>query len=87
MGEPILEAEKIPVYIDEKMKAEGITPTSVIKNLKLEAYNKNFTFTCVSMGNPHAITFIENVEKFDVKNLEVYLNLQNRFQISQTLNL
>ncbi len=67
MGEPILEAEKIPVYIDEKMKAEGITPTSVIKNLKLEAYNKSFTFTCVSMGNPHAITFIENVEKFDVK--------------------
>lgn len=67
MGAPILEAEKIPVYIDEKMKAEGITPTSVIKNLKLEAYNKRFTFTCVSMGNPHAITFIENVEKFDVK--------------------
>ncbi len=67
MGEPILEAEKIPVYIDEKMKAEGITPTSVIKNLKLEAYNQNFTFTCVSMGNPHAITFIDDVEKFDVK--------------------
>lgn len=67
MGEPILEAKKIPVYIDEKMKAEGITPTSVIKNLKLEAYNQNFTFTCVSMGNPHAITFIDNVEKFDVK--------------------
>ena len=67
MGEPILEAEKIPVYIDEKMKAEGITPTSVIKNLKLEAYNQNFIFTCVSMGNPHAITFIYDVEKFDVK--------------------
>lgn len=67
MGEPILEAEKIPVYIDEKMKSEGITPTSVIKNLKLEAYNQNFTFTCVSMGNPHAITFIDNVEKIDVK--------------------
>ena len=60
-------AEKIPVYIDEKMKSEGITPTSVIKNLKLEAYNQNFTFTCVLMGNPHAITFIDNVEKFDVK--------------------
>ena len=67
MGEPILEVEKIPVYIDEKMKAEGITPTSVIKNLKLEAYNQNFIFTCVSMGNPHAITFIDDVEKFDVK--------------------
>lgn len=67
MGEPILEAEKIPVYIDEKMKAEGVKPTSVIKNLKLEAYNQNFIFTCVSMGNPHAITFIDDVEKFDVK--------------------
>ena len=57
MGEPILDAKKIPV-ISEKMP---------VKNLKLEADNTEFSFTCVSMGNPHAITVIENVENFDVE--------------------
>lgn len=43
MGEPILEASKIPV-ISEEMP---------VQNLKLKAIDKEFTFTCVSMGNPH----------------------------------
>ena len=57
MGEPILEPEKIPVISNE----------NPVKNLKLEVENKDFTFTCVSMGNPHAVTFIkEDVNKFDI---------------------
>ena len=57
MGEPILEAEKIPVISTEKP----------VKNLELEAENKKFKFTCVSMGNPHAITIVENTKEFDVE--------------------
>ena len=57
MGEPILEAENIPVL------AQG----NPVKNLMLEIEDKNFKFTCVSMGNPHAIVFInEKVEEFDI---------------------
>lgn len=57
MGEPILEAEKIPVVSDEMP----------VKNLNLNSCGKNFKFTCVSMGNPHAVTFIEEpVSEFDV---------------------
>ena len=57
MGEPILEPEKIPVIAKE-------TP---VKDLKLTAEGKEFIFTCVSMGNPHAVTFIkEDVNKFDI---------------------
>ena len=57
MGKPILEPEKIPVISKE-------TP---VKNLKIKAEDKEFLFTCVSMGNPHAITFIkEDVNKFDI---------------------
>ena len=57
MGEPILEAAKIPV----------LSQKSPIKNLKINANGKNFIFTCVSMGNPHAITIVKNVDNFNVK--------------------
>ena len=56
MGEPIFEAEKIPVISDEK----------IVKNLKLKALDREFTFTCLSMGNPHAVTFVDDVDNFDV---------------------
>ena len=58
MGEPILEPEKIPVISEEK----------IVKNLELNLIDKNFKFTCVSMGNPHAITFIkEDIKEFDIE--------------------
>lgn len=44
MGEPILEAAKIPVYSDSNRI------TLVVEGKKLD-------FFCVSMGNPHAVTF------------------------------
>ena len=57
MGEPILEPSKIPV----------ISKEMPVKNLKLKIEDKEFNFTAVSMGNPHAITFIDK----DVKEFEL----------------
>lgn len=57
MGEPILEPEKIPV----------ISKENPVKNLELNAHDKKFTFTCISMGNPHAITVVKNTKDFDVE--------------------
>ncbi len=57
MGEPILEPEKIPVNSKEKP----------VRHLKLQAEDKEFEFTCVSMGNPHAITFVKDTKNFDVE--------------------
>lgn len=57
MGEPILEAEKVPVVSTE----------NPVKNLVLKAKDREFKFTCVSMGNPHAITIVKDTSKFDVK--------------------
>jgi diaminopimelate epimerase len=57
MGEPILEPDRIPVIAKE----------NPVKNLDLKVENRDFKFTCVSMGNPHAITFInEDVKDFDI---------------------
>jgi diaminopimelate epimerase len=57
MGIPILSPKDIPVISDEKP----------VKNLKITVETKEFNFTCVSMGNPHAITEVENVSDFDVE--------------------
>ena len=70
MGKPILEPEKIPVISDENL----------VKNLKLNEGEKEFTFTCVSMGNPHAVTFIkEDVNKFDICKYGAKLEINNVF--------
>lgn len=70
MGEPILEAEKIPVISDEKEQ---------VKNLKIVTLDKDFNFTCVSMGNPHAITIVENVDSFDVEKYGSVLEIDKHF--------
>ncbi len=70
MGEPILEAIKIPVIADEK---------EVVKNLKITALDKEFKFTCVSMGNPHAITIIEDVDSFNVEKYGSILEIDRHF--------
>lgn len=57
MGEPVLEPNKIPVKSNE----------NPVKNLKLKVEDREFTCTCVSMGNPHAITVVESTAKFNVE--------------------
>ena len=57
MGEPILEPKEIPV----------ISKENPVKNLKLTVNEKEFKFSCVSMGNPHAITVIDDTQNFDVE--------------------
>ncbi len=56
MGKPVLRARQIPVNLD-----------GVIKNYPVIIYGKEFRITCVSMGNPHAVIFVDSVEGFDVK--------------------
>lgn len=69
MGEPILEPDKIPVISEE----------NVVKNLELEAGGKNFKFSCVSMGNPHAITIVDNLKDFEVEKYGKILEYDNHF--------
>ena len=69
MGEPILEAEKVPVVSTE----------NPVKNLVLKAKDREFKFTCVSMGNPHAITIVKDTSKFDVKKYGEELEVNKAF--------
>ena len=57
MGEPILKSKDIPVISEkEQFISEPVTLDGKI-----------YTVTCVSMGNPHAITYVEDVLKFPLE--------------------
>ncbi len=59
MGAPILEATKIPVSSSAKIEDKKVKAEVKVKNKKIE-------LTCVSMGNPHAVTFVNNIKNFKV---------------------
>ena len=64
MGEPIFKEDLIPVTnFDEKITLADIEYGKVTTKID----EKNFSLTCVSMGNPHAITYVSNLDNFDVE--------------------
>lgn len=59
MGAPILMAADIPVICDsEKVIAD-----------RLEVGDQVYQMTCVSMGNPHAVIFMEDVENLNLEQI------------------
>ena len=60
MGAPILKAKDIPVYVD--------TEKCIDSDINVDG--KDYKITCVSMGNPHAVTFIdEDVKTFPIEKI------------------
>ena len=59
MGSPILKAKDVPV-ISEK---EQVIDEPIMID------NKEYKITCVSMGNPHAITFIDDTDSLDIESI------------------
>lgn len=69
MGEPILSPKEIPVKFDKEP----------VRGLKINAIDREFDFTCVSMGNPHAITLVENTKEFDIDKYGPILEVDEHF--------
>src|SRR3990172_1920201 len=55
MGEPVLEAEGIPVDLKGR-----------VTDYPLKVEDRVFNISCISMGNPHAVIFVDNVTDFPV---------------------
>ena len=69
MGEPILKPELIPVIADgERVVDEPI----VVKDTE-------WKMTCVSMGNPHAVVFVDDTENFELEKWGPYFENHERF--------
>lgn len=63
MGEPIFEPEKIPVNISQKSKGKDNRAI----DYPLQIKDREFKITCISMGNPHAVIFLnEDISNFPV---------------------
>ena len=69
MGQPILEAAEVPVVssnaqvVDEEIMVNGHT----------------YHMTCVSMGNPHAVVFMDNVADLDIEAVGPHFEYHERF--------
>jgi diaminopimelate epimerase len=57
MGEPVLEPARIPVRLDGGRAVER----------EVEANGRRFTFTAVSMGNPHIVIEVDDAAGFPVE--------------------
>ena len=74
MGEAILEPELIPVRMSEKVIAASrpeacdITGRTAV-DVPLRVLGHTYKVTCVSMGNPHCIVFMDTPE--DVESLQI----------------
>lgn len=69
MGEPILKQDLIPVVADrEPVVAEPILVDET-----------EWKMTCVSMGNPHAVVFVEDVANFPVETVGPLFENHKRF--------
>ena len=59
MGMPILSAQDIPTNLG--------TPENKVINQTLSVADSDWLVTCVSMGNPHCITFVDNVAEIPLE--------------------
>ncbi len=53
MGKPILAAARIPVVPEE-----GANPDKAVVDAPIKVAGRDYRMTCVSMGNPHAVIFL-----------------------------
>jgi len=60
MGAPVLKPSQIPVAVD------GVEEMESFINQPLNVNGTEYIVTCVSMGNPHAVVFIDDTKNFDI---------------------
>ena len=72
MGAPILQAALIPV----------VAQTEQVINTPIEVDGKTYYFTAVSMGNPHAVVYMDDVDGLEIEKIgpsfESHVNFPDR---------
>ena len=76
MGEPGLQRGRIPMLGSAVEQAVSVP---------LEVASRQFEITCVSMGNPHAVIYVDDVEKFPVT--EIGPLIENHLWFPERVNV
>lgn len=71
VGSPIILPEKIPVQAEKGLKK--LVDAPILVN------GKEYRMTCVSMGNPHAVVFFEDIKTLDLKEIGSAFEHHKRF--------
>ena len=69
MGKPELTAKDVPVVAEHE---QVIDEEIIVKG-------KSYRMTCVSMGNPHAVVFMDDVEHLAIEEIGPYFENHERF--------
>ena len=69
MGEPAFAPEEIPVLAEGKQVIDA----------PIFVGDKEWKMTCVSMGNPHAVVFVEDVKNFEIEKYGPLFENHERF--------
>lgn len=63
MGNPTFEASKIPAYLPKEEASKNY------HSISIEIDKEKYNFDLVSMGNPHAVCFVKDLNKIDIKKI------------------
>lgn len=61
MGAPVLGAAQIPVVSENEQ----------VVSEEISVNDRAYKMTCVSMGNPHAVVFLEEAAEFDIREFDI----------------
>lgn len=81
MGEPILDPRDVPTLLEPTAKL--VDGSYYVRDQAIASPWGEFKFTCVSMGNPHAITFIHD---FDALPDELFSNPYDKRLATMNIN-
>ena len=69
MGEPILTPAQIP----------AVSENDMIVAEPIEVCGKTYHTTCVSMGNPHSVVFVDDVDDFPIEEVGAAFEVHEKF--------
>lgn len=92
MGAPILQPERIPVIMgdgkdhtcachgvrEKENNADEVIKENVVDE-PITVQGKEYKMTCVSMGNPHAVIFMDDVTNLEIEKIGPYFENHERF--------
>ncbi len=77
MGAPILSPRLVPTTL--AANAETEEGEEFVKDVEVDSPFGPFAFTCVSMGNPHAVTFVEDCAAVDIDRIGAFFESCDAF--------